>query len=100
MQTLLAGLPLLMLPLHLEQALTARNAVRLGAGLGIESADEKTDFLAPIKELVTNPSYTARARDFAAKYSTIDRETVLNSIVQRCEVLLATKVNYRNAPQT
>jgi len=88
LRALLAGLPVLLLPMHLEQTLNARNATRLGAGLAVGTTGEDPDFVALLHDLVDTPAYTERARDFAGKYAAVDQDSILDSIVARCEALV------------
>lgn len=64
---LLAGTPLLHVPLYLENALNAWSTVRLGAGLSArpEAAD---DILTKLQCLLNDDSYRHRAAEFAARH--------------------------------
>ena len=88
LRTLLSGLPLLLLPMYLEQTLNARNALRLGAAVAVDTTGEAPDFVALLHELVDKPAYGARARDFARKYADFDQDGMLDSIALRCEELM------------
>jgi UDP:flavonoid glycosyltransferase YjiC (YdhE family) len=84
-QSLLAGKPLLLLPSQLEQFLITRRVVRFGAGLGIALDVAAPDFRAALNELVANPGYGAKAREFAQRYAGHDRDAALKTMIARCE---------------
>jgi hypothetical protein len=68
---LLAGTPLLALPQNLEQHLNAENAARTGAALNaprMQPGGMATKF----GRLLDEPSFTAAARDFAARHAALD----------------------------
>ena len=67
-QALLAGKPLLLLPMQAEQFLSARHVVRLGAGLSVTPPIDKPEFLAPLRRLLSETTLTAAARTIAARH--------------------------------
>ena len=84
---LLAGKPVLQIPLVLEQQLTARAVAKLGAGETAspnrpESIREKLD------ALLASDRYAAAARAFAAKYTDFDPAAQVERMVGRMEELL------------
>lgn len=87
-QALLAGKPVLLMPTQLEQFLITRRVVRYGAGLGVVPDAPDADYAAALRELASNAAYSARAREFSARYASHDRESALASIVRRCEAAL------------
>lgn len=89
---LLSGLPILFLPITLEQELTARNVVRLGAGMSIGFDETQSDFIAALRELVMNPIYTKTAHGFARTYAGSQEDEIMVSVVRRCEELIAGRV--------
>ena len=65
---LLAGKPILQVPIYLEQAINAMATVRVGAGLiafprGVDRTGEQ------IAELLTSPALFQAAQRFAARYA-------------------------------
>lgn len=86
---LLAGLPTLLLPMHLEQSLTARNVERLGVGLAIDSDAQRPDFRADLRRLFDDPAYGERARALAQKYAGVDQTAIIAAVAQRCAELLS-----------
>lgn len=85
---LLAGKPLLLLPMHTEQVLTARNVASLGAGLYEYPDAPKPDYSAMITEMLAKGSYQQAASDFAQKYASFVPREHYAQIADRCEHLL------------
>ena len=86
-QLLLSGIPLLLLPLHAEQSLVARNVERLGAGLSAPQRRPKSMEL-KLDTVTTTDSYRAAARKFAASYRGFCGETLTDSILETITSLL------------
>jgi UDP:flavonoid glycosyltransferase YjiC (YdhE family) len=86
---LLSGLPILLLPINLEQELTARNVTKLGAGISVDFDETRTDFIAMLRELVMNPDYATKARGFARKYRDCNESGIMTTVALRCEELIA-----------
>lgn len=86
---LLAGKPLLLLPMHLEQYLLSRNVGVLGAGLLIPPEQERPDLRHALARLVEEPAFAASAGRFAACYGGEDRNAIAERILERCEAILA-----------
>ena len=86
---LLAGKPVLNLPLHLEQFLTAWNVLRMGAGLLISPQDIAPGIGAVVARLLEDSSLRGAAGRFAAKYAHLDQTRVVSSLVDRIESLCA-----------
>lgn len=85
---LLAGKPLLMLPVHLDSSLTARNVVSLGAGVCIPPEMKKPNYRAAIMEILSNAKYMKTAGKFAGKYASFVPEAQADRIAERCEILM------------
>ena len=84
---LLAGKPILQIPLVLEQRLTADAVVRLGAGERAAANDppavgEKLD------AMLASDRYATAARSFAAKYAGFDPAAQVERMAGRVEELL------------
>lgn len=84
---LLAGKPILQLPAHVEQNLTAINTERLGAGVAVSMGDAD-GIRAAFDRVATDPDMAAAARKFADKYSGFCQEQALNSAVTKIEQLM------------
>lgn len=98
---LLAGKPVLNLPLHLEQFLTAWNVVRMGAGLLISPHDIGPGIGAVVARLLEDCSLRGAAERFAAKYAHLDQTRVISSLVDRIESLCASDTSAsRGHPQS
>ncbi len=81
-ELLLAGKPILQVPIYTEHGITAMNTVRLGAGLMAfpDGADRTQEQL---QDLLHAPKYTAAARAFAAKYAGFSAESEIALASQR-----------------
>ena len=84
---LLAGKPLLLLPLMLEQRLTADAVVRTGAGRRAAAGDG-AGVREALDEMLTSERYGESARRFAAKYSDFDPAAQVSRMAGRVEELL------------
>ena len=86
---LLAGRPLLMFPMHLEQHLVSRNVVNYGAGLLVNQESQNPGYGEIVNRLLASPSFAERALSFAKKYSSFDPAKQVESIARRCEEIIA-----------
>lgn len=86
--TLLGGKPLLLLPAQLEQYLFSLNVVKLGAALLVNPEEGSPDYSTLIYQLLYQPSFTDRAKEFAAKYRDFNQEKQLASIADRCHEII------------
>ncbi|HNR97493.1 MAG TPA: UDP-glucuronosyltransferase [Anaerolineae bacterium] len=68
-QALLAGLPLLMRPRYVEQALFAHRVHALGAGQLLSGQIEADAVTAAVDELLTHSTYRQAARSFQSRHS-------------------------------
>lgn len=85
---LLQGLPLLTIPMQIEQWLIGRNVQNMGAGLSISADIKKPNFLAAIKELLAKECYNLAAKQFSDKYRTLVPLDQQKRIADRCDDLL------------
>jgi len=88
-QALLAGKPLLLLPTQVEQMLISRRVERLGAGGAVAPVSAQTDFAIPLALAVEDENHAQNAREFAARYGGAPQESVVRTIAERCEALIA-----------
>lgn len=86
---LLAGCPLLLLPMQLEQILVARRVVELGAGHAVQPGDAAPDYAHLIAALLQDRRMRTGAAAFATRHADFDQAAQLAQIVTRCEELLA-----------
>lgn len=85
---LLAGKPVLLLPMQLEQFLLSRRVVDLGAGLLIDQNNFDKDSTGKLQQLLENEGLYKRARAFAEKYQTLSQQDILEKMLLRCESLI------------
>jgi UDP:flavonoid glycosyltransferase YjiC (YdhE family) len=79
-----AGVPMLLIPLHLEQALVARRTETLGAAV-VCRPDDPEAVRRGLQRLLIEPGYTQAARRFAKKYDQHDTASALRQAVQIVE---------------
>jgi UDP:flavonoid glycosyltransferase YjiC (YdhE family) len=95
---LLAGKPMLSLPMYLEQTLTARAVAKIGAGKHA-SAECKSGWVSQqaeevrrkLNEVVEDPECTEAARRFAAKYADFNPKKQQEEMLRRTLELLPAK---------
>ena len=85
---LLGGVPLLLLPIQLEQYLTAHHVAAYGAGLFVDPEKPQPDYARLLDELLGNPEYSLRAKKFAAGYCHLDQTKQVARIALRMEEIL------------
>jgi len=88
---LMAGVPLLLLPTHLERFLLATRIASLGAGIAVNPEAPPPDFMSIIHSLLTIPEYREKASHFARKYANFSQEEQQDTIVARIEKIAAAK---------
>jgi UDP:flavonoid glycosyltransferase YjiC (YdhE family) len=88
MNACLSGLPVLALPMYVEQNLTGRNISRSGVGLLVLSGESAPDFTRLLGELVDDPSCSLKAQAFARKYAGLTQLKILDHLATRCASLL------------
>jgi len=86
--SLLAGKPVLMAVEMTEQAITAANVERMGAGLALLLAHpERAGAL--VTRLLTEQSFTRAARAFSQRHGATTQAQIVQAIAQRCAELAA-----------
>lgn len=85
---LLAGKPLLLLPVYLEQAILAYNIDRLGAGLN-SALLHPQDMINKLQRLLDEPRFSLAAERFAKQYAR-DADTLEQRLMDRIDNLLIT----------
>lgn len=76
-----AGVPLLLIPLNLEQMLVARRVTALGAGV-VAHPEDPESVRAGLTRLLVEPGLTRAARAFAALHAGHDPEVALDAAVR------------------
>ena len=84
---LLAGKPVLLLPLFLEQALLAFRVEHLGAGL-IGASHHAKHIISRLDALLNNPQYTESAKNFAKKYADFDIDNMQKKLIDHVDSLI------------
>jgi UDP:flavonoid glycosyltransferase YjiC (YdhE family) len=77
---LLAGVPLLMLPGHIEQLMQARVIARNGMGLGMSGGFGTADVLQTLKRILADSRYRNAARALQAKYRDLNPEHIADRL--------------------
>lgn len=81
-QCLLAGKPLVAVPMHNEQLINSRNVAAIGAGICVSQL-EPIHPAEALEKVLNDPSYAQNARKFADKYAEFDPQQQVNQIVER-----------------
>ena len=84
---LLAGKPMVLVPVYVEQLLNAQAVARMGAGRWV-SPHTPQQFGAVLSDVLMNPTYRTGAKAFAAKYTGFVPGQQLSEIVDQLESLL------------
>lgn len=87
-KALLAGVPLLGVPAHVEQHLTALCLERLGAGLSMGTNREPENFKRKIKTLIEDPGFRSGARAFAQAHEGFHPNQAVAATVNVLETLM------------
>jgi UDP:flavonoid glycosyltransferase YjiC (YdhE family) len=97
---LCAGIPLLMLPGHIEQLMQARAIGRAGAGLGMTGEFSSNDILQTIGRLLNDPRYTQAARAMQARYGMPDADRIADRVAGEIIARMAAPLvaDKKNAP--
>jgi UDP:flavonoid glycosyltransferase YjiC (YdhE family) len=85
---LLAGRPLLLLPLNLEQLLRAMSVEKEGAGLVVHPEAKNPDYKQLLTRLTEEETFTGKARAIAERYGDLDSEAQVDEMVKRCEEII------------
>jgi UDP:flavonoid glycosyltransferase YjiC (YdhE family) len=81
---LLAGKPVLALPISGEQQLVTRNVERLSAGLGVRH-DRPSTAVACLDRIANDPQYANGACRFANRYALVKRAAEIAAVMERLE---------------
>lgn len=87
-QGLLRGVPVLMLPMHREQALMASQVARSGAALDGNGLKSPAQFTKAVQRLLQEPGFRERARAFADRHSQFDQHAQIERLADAAERLL------------
>jgi UDP:flavonoid glycosyltransferase YjiC (YdhE family) len=87
-QSLLAGVPLLMLPRTAEAFLTARRVRRLGAGINVNEMARPLDWNAVVGRMLEGRDFRVAAQAFARRHADFDADRQTEAIADVLETLL------------
>ena len=87
-QALLAGIPLLMRPKHVEQALFAGRVEALGAGKLLGGKLDASQAFSALQTLLEEPWYRQAAQTFKSRYQDFSAEQALEQSLLLIEHLL------------
>jgi len=90
-QALLAGVPLLLRPRYVEQALLGRRVEALGAGRSLQGRIDAGDIAAGLQEVPRSPAYRQGAQMFRERYCRFIPEHALGQTCARIEQALELK---------
>ena len=85
---LLAGKPVVLVPLVLEQRLTAAAVERLGAGAVAAPSSTRETLAGKLDAVATEPGYAAAAGRLAAKNAAFDPAAQVGRMVERVEAIM------------
>ncbi|TFW13440.1 glycosyltransferase [Duganella callida] len=88
-QALLAGVPLLMLPSHTEQFLTACRVAASGAGYNAALLSPSSDWRAAARRVLDDPGFRQAARAYAARYRDFSQHRLNQRLAALLEARLA-----------
>jgi hypothetical protein len=94
---LLAGVPVLQLPIHLEQRLTADNVAKLGAGL-LASRNDFDQVQRQLERMVNDKSYQSSASQFATRYAGLNPSHELETMIEKIDRLIPRRDRGRPLP--
>lgn len=86
---LAAGKPLLLLPDHIEQTMTARRVAASGAGIAVDRDRPPPDYRRLLKRLLDEPAFALAARAMATTLAAPDPAAGFARVADRCESLIA-----------
>jgi UDP:flavonoid glycosyltransferase YjiC (YdhE family) len=84
---LLAGVPVLVAPIHLENWINASSAVKAGVGLMSKPQGPRPDFDALVRELLGSAALHAKAAELAEKYRGLVGKGQIRRMVERLDVV-------------
>jgi UDP:flavonoid glycosyltransferase YjiC (YdhE family) len=92
---LLKGKPVLLLPMQLEQFLTAKRVSETGAGVLVGGEKPHNDLRAAASQIVGNPALARRAQAFAQRYAGYRSSSTVARIASECDEFVRHRRNER-----
>jgi UDP:flavonoid glycosyltransferase YjiC (YdhE family) len=93
--SLLAGKPLLLLPIFSEGYTLGDRVAQLGAGINVPYLDKAPDYKKPLLRLLKEPGFTEKAQAFAHKYRDFSHARQIEETIARIEEILASVTSHR-----
>ena len=87
---LTGGVPLLLLPMQMEQTMTSKRVEQMGCGLTFMPDFPPTMLAKHLGKLLSDPDFTQRAADYARSHTADTQEKALSRLISECERFLAT----------
>jgi hypothetical protein len=87
-QALLAGVPVLLLPMQAEQFLMSRQVQQVGAGVNAAMLARPTDWRKVVRQMLDEPRHRDAAQAFAARYSGFSQQAQLRELADVFEANL------------
>jgi len=87
-QGLLNGVPVLMLPMHREQALMAAQVARSGAALDANGLKSPPQFMKAVQRLLNEPGFGQQAQAFAIRHAGFEQQAQIEALADAAEALL------------
>lgn len=95
-KALLRGVPLVLLPMHNEQAAMRDRVIALGAGVGGPAKDAAFDYVGLIEAALGDPALALNAAAFAERYAGFEPAAVTGRIIDAYEGILASGARIRD----
>ena len=86
---LLKGIPVMGLPIQLEQFLISSHVVRFGAGTMVNPLSKNKDYAGAVNRALSDKLIKKKAEEFAALHADFDQQKQIADIVSRIEELVA-----------
>jgi len=80
--------PLLLAPIHREQAMIARNIANRGVGLVLRNKARPQDIAYNLRVLLDDKSFTRAAQQYARQVAMEQPQNALDAIIERCQQLV------------
>ena len=84
-QALLAGVPLLLMPMQTEQFLVSRQLQKVGAGINAGMLPGPADWRGVVRQLLNDSSHRSAAQAFAARHSSFTQQAQVAALVDALE---------------
>jgi hypothetical protein len=93
-----AGVPLLLLPLQMEQTMTSKRVEQAGCGLAFQPDYPPTMLEKQLGKLLSDPGFAQNAASYAASHAELSQAHSLAHLITACETLLSGGAQRNHAP--